>query len=471
MTGNQVTNSMGVQMLSRMNSPQVTMKTDKADFQSFMSNSQKKLDSAEVKASDAKTVSKKNETVKIEKPEEPEKIVKNEKTEKVENVKEERQPMDEEIDSVKETVAEIKEEVEKILNVTEEQLMNALENLGLDVMALLVPENITDVAIEVTGEEDTISLVTNEELYSAVTELTEKVTETVEKLSQELNVDASEFTEAVKEVASDNKAAEVPIEEHVTDEKPIELLQKPRQEKNLVKTENTLEDKIEIVNNEPEKAVTRNFSMQAKTGEETKEELATSERETPLKEETTEIKETPFSFVQNLVQKTQEALNTAPETAVSYTETQAKEIMEQMTESIKVTINAETTEVNLRLHPESLGNVNVRIQAGTEGTITAQFSAENEAVKAVLESQAMVLKEALEAKGMTIEAVEVMVGNREFDEDLSERGEKSGQQGSKKSSHRRLDLNAISEVDELSAEDTLQREMMIQNGNTIDYTA
>ena len=471
MTGNQVTNSMGVQMLSRMNSPQVTMKTDKADFQSFMSNSQKKLDSAEVKASDAKTVSKKNETVKIEKPEEPEKIVKNEKTEKVENVKEERQPMDEEIDSVKEAVAEIKEEVEKILNVTEEQLMNALENLGLDVMALLVPENITDVAIEVTGEEDTISLVTNEELYSAVTELTEKVTETVEKLSQELNVDASEFTEAVKEVASDNKAAEVPIEEHVTDEKPIELLQKPRQEKNLVKTENTLEDKIEIVNNEPEKAVTRNFSMQAKTGEETKEELATSERETPLKEETTEIKETPFSFVQNLVQKTQEALNTAPETAVSYTETQAKEIMEQMTESIKVTINAETTEVNLRLHPESLGNVNVRIQAGTEGTITAQFSAENEAVKAVLESQAMVLKEALEAKGMTIEAVEVMVGNREFDEDLSERGEKSGQQGSKKSSHRRIDLNAISESEELSAEDTLQREMMIQNGNTIDYTA
>ncbi|MCR4961100.1 MAG: flagellar hook-length control protein FliK [Lachnospiraceae bacterium] len=472
MTSNQVTNSFGLQMATRMSSPQVTAKTDKTDFQSFMSNSEKKLENAEVKTSDAKTASKEEKAVKDEKPEKADKVVTNEKTEKAEPVKETKQPKEEEIDAVTEAVKAIVKAIEEVLGVTEEQLTEALENLGFDMMALLVPENITEVAVEVTGEDSVISLVTNEDLYSKVTELTDKVEETVTDLSKEVNIDPKEFIEAVK--ASENTAVpEMTIEpEKETDVKMPAITERTfvKEDKPALNDKN-LEDKVEIITGNSEDAKAKSFVLTNEAKNETKEEFTSTESETFTKEAEPEIRETPVSFVQNLIDQTKEALNAAPEATVSYTETDARAIMEQMTESIKVLVDAQNTEVSLRLHPESLGNVNVRITAGNEGTLTAQFTAENEAVKAVLESQAIVLKETLEAKGMTIEAVEVMVQSHEFNEDLSNRGERSGQQGSRKNSSRRIDLSALEESEELSPEDNLQKEMMIQNGNTIDYTA
>ena len=115
-----------------------------------------------------------------------------------------------------------------------------------------------------------------------------------------------------------------------------------------------------------------------------------------------------MSFAENLLNKVFDKLNETTE-AVTYTEIDAQRILEQITESIKVDISNELSEVNLKLHPESLGNVSVKISANHEGILTAHFTAQNESVKAIIESQAVVLREALESKGVTVEAIEVAV--------------------------------------------------------------
>ena len=164
-------------------------------------------------------------------------------------------------------------------------------------------------------------------------------------------------------------------------------------------------------------------------------------------------------------------MNEVSET-VSYTTFDARNVLDQITEAIKVDVSAETSEINLRLHPESLGTVSVKVSANHEGVLTARFTAQNEGVKAIIESQAIVLKETLEAKGVTVEAVEVMVQSHEFERNLSDqsKGSNNPSEGQKKKGIRRIDLTE-EVTDTETPEDTLVREMMAQNGNTIDYTA
>ena len=101
--------------------------------------------------------------------------------------------------------------------------------------------------------------------------------------------------------------------------------------------------------------------------------------------------------------------------------------------------------------------------------MTAQFIAQNESVKAIIESQALVLRETLEAKGVTVEAVEVMVGSHEFERNLSDSERRNEEQQTRSRAVRRLNLDAEDET-ELEDEDILRQDIMRQNGNTIDYT-
>ena len=132
--------------------------------------------------------------------------------------------------------------------------------------------------------------------------------------------------------------------------------------------------------------------------------------------------------------------------------------------------------MEMQLHPASLGNLQLQVKA-KEGIITAQFTTENEAVKQVLEAQVIQLKERLEASGVKVEAVEVMVASHGFERNL-EKGS-SGEQNNytaKKVARRKINLNIMDEEDlelenvEKQARD-IQVDMMRRNGNTLDYMA
>ena len=178
-----------------------------------------------------------------------------------------------------------------------------------------------------------------------------------------------------------------------------------------------------------------------------------------------------MTFAQTVAERIEQ---TVAKMDATYTQTTTESIMNQMEEVIKVIQKENLTEMELQLHPASLGNVRVAL-AAREGVITATFTAENEAVKAALESQIVTLKQSFEAQGIKVEAVEVTVASHAFERNLS--GENNGNTGEeassdKKKGNRRISLTDLMDgVEEgLSDEDRIVAEMMKQNGNTVDYT-
>lgn len=73
-------------------------------------------------------------------------------------------------------------------------------------------------------------------------------------------------------------------------------------------------------------------------------------------------------------------------------ETDTENIMRQIMDYMKIQVKADTSNLEMQLHPASLGTVQVQI-ASKGGAVTANFIAQNETVKAALESQMVQLIE------------------------------------------------------------------------------
>lgn len=473
MTSNQVSNSAGAGLAAWMNSAQFTGKVEKADFSSFMEATEKKMPAEEVKTPQKlKSSDDRNAALKkAEAAKEPEKEISAKPEEKTSSIEkaDSREPNDMEVGTLKSAVEGIAKEYEEAFKVTEEELIDALNSLGFNLMALLNPENAAAIAIELTGAEGTISLVTDENLYKMIGDLEAKVNEAVKGLTDKLNVVPEEFLSVINEAAKELPAKEVTADEpklieNVSD-KGIEV-------RTNLNTEVKDEENAEV-KDEPTVEV-KNFSIHnnAQTENKNSDLTGSDESEEIVERPAADHIERPeaATFMEQLVERTKEVLNTS-EVDVNYSTEQTQAIIDQITERIKVETTPETTEISLRLHPESLGNVSVRISANHEGALTAQFTAQNESVKAVIESQAIVLREALEAKGVSVEAVEVMVGSHEFERNLSDGERRNEQSGQRRSSVRRINLDTPEEETELNEEDVIQKDMMARNGNTIDYTA
>jgi flagellar hook-length control protein FliK len=164
------------------------------------------------------------------------------------------------------------------------------------------------------------------------------------------------------------------------------------------------------------------------------------------------------------------------ETVPTYATTTDR-IMEQVSESLRMTMTEDITEMEMTLHPASLGNVRVQV-AAKDGVITASFTTENQQVKEVLEAQMIQLKDQMNEQGIKIEAVEVTVSAHAFERNLSDNGENRGGQPeaeAKKKKVRGINLGSsdLSELDleELDEEDKVTADMMARQGNTVDYMA
>ena len=84
---------------------------------------------------------------------------------------------DEELDTEKvmEAIAEIMATIQDVLGVTPEELQSALEELGLSVEDLLNTDMIPKIVVALTEGADELSVMTNEEMFANVQEITTKV--------------------------------------------------------------------------------------------------------------------------------------------------------------------------------------------------------------------------------------------------------------------------------------------------------
>ena len=154
-------------------------------------------DKAEAQASNPKTTGKENAGESLKSKKGPAKEIK-ETNETAETKQAE--PMDaatkENVETeVKEAITEAISEIAEEFEMEPEEIIDIVEKMGLQPVDILIPENLTQVVLEVAGETEPMALVTDENLNNFVNELNEELRTVVDNLAAENNVTRDEVIE------------------------------------------------------------------------------------------------------------------------------------------------------------------------------------------------------------------------------------------------------------------------------------
>ena len=383
------------------------------------------------------------------------------------------------------TVDNIIAKTAEVLGISEDDLKEVLENLGLTAMDLANPQNVSMLVATVKADGDMMSLVTDEALTELVSEINEVVTSTLEEVSEELGIDIGELTAKIEE------AIETPKNDVVTENVTPAANTNTEEAKAFDQEVKDFTAK-EVVSDDNEVATVATTNQTNDTSDDAGESLADSKNQNQsltfakndkhesVKDNSVRGDAQVNTFNANVNNLNPQEVSVAPfgENTQSLSSTQL-DVINQINEYMKTQIKADMSTLEMQLNPANLGAVNVALSS-KDGNVTAQFTTQSELVKAALESQIMILKENLEQAGVKVNAVEVSVESHAFERNLDEQSQNRGQEAKEeeekrlRKATRRLNINDLFADDnsvELSEEESLTAEMMQADGNVMDYKA
>ena len=100
---------------------------------------------------------------------------------------------------------------------------------------------------------------------------------------------------------------------------------------------------------------------------------------------------------------------------------QPREVLEQIVQGAHIMVRDGATEMQIRLYPEELGRVELKIVMEREG-LQAHFLTESETVKALIETNLPQLKNALQQSGLQADNLSVSIGEQWAREDMAGSG-------------------------------------------------
>lgn len=393
--------------------------------------------------------------------------------------------------------AEVKEVLGEKLDVSEEELVQAMEELGITILDLADPTKVTQLVMELTGSQDGSELLLNPDFQTLMSEVTELLGQLAEGLNltpeemQQLSEQLSELQQnmTMEEVTEQPQPENVSVNAEVqpetevqnnvalTETKETEVQSGSKAEETVVsdtagQVEETEEADAQTLVKQTEDVAEEQF------GEETKKDTS-NQQKTELPETTAKSQTGTKGSLQEQVsfQTTTQTINNGQTVEVVQTVTQTQidveSILRQISQMTRISVTQAQSSIEMQLNPENLGKVYLQV-ISKEGAITAQIAAQNEAVKEVIESQIAVLKENMNQQGMKVEAIEVTVASHEFERNLEENQDNPAkeQQETEKSSRRSINLNQLDELEGLmSEEEALVAKIMQENGNSVNLTA
>lgn len=346
------------------------------------------------------------------------------------------------------------QQIADILGVEVQEVQAAMEGLGMQDTDVLDPQMLGSLLLELGGAQDPTALLTDEALYGDYRALMDARNALLEDVGDTLGMDARQVTGLLEQAEAQPEAVL-----QGADIQPEAEIAESGEPKVEVTVENTdMQTGAENIR-EPE---AQDASRQGQRDH--------------AKDHHSEGRgqETNF-FTQNFERVEAWPSEASVAETGSAQDVDTQNIMRQILDYMKIRLAGEVSDVEMQLHPASLGTLQIHV-AAKGGVLTANFVTENEAVKAALESQMIQLKESFAEQGMKVEAIEVTVQTHQFEQNLEQgrgRGQEEQSGVGKKSRTRRIDLNALSgmEEGEMEEEDRIAADMMAANGNTVDYTA
>ena len=340
-------------------------------------------------------------------------------------------------------------QITETFSVSEEELQGVMDELGMTETDLMDPAQLNELLMAVSGAEDSFALLTDEELYGNVKSILDLQKDLTGQAQEELQLTPEKWQDAVTKVVTEEPVITVEVEDHATD-----AAERSQSDVELPTVEQEPEEKIQapVQNTQEEKTKDSGNRHESQTAGQQGNLLLQN-----LKEE---------NFLSGLQQ--------ASQTEGTQT-TDTQDIMRQIMDYMKVSVKADSSDLEMQLHPQSLGTLHVQV-ASKNGVVTANFITQNETVKAALESQMVQLKESFAEQGVKVEAIEVTVQTHSFEQNLEQgRGNQSDQEsgaGVSRRRTRRINLNtAFVEDEPQTEEDRIAADIMSANGNTVDFTA
>ena len=397
----------------------------------------------------------------------------------------------EKLESFEESVRDV---IKDELQVTDEQITEAMETLGLTVADLMNPQQLAALAAELTGTEDMGALLCNEAFMNVM----QSVGTLTEDLLQELGVTAEELTQLLENAGQTDMNADLMQTVQTTDAGETDAADAQRV---YADTADGIRDMAEqpqaaaVAETEPRADRAKDITpeetdAQAKMADAGTEEETVADAAAGTDKEQTQTGSNSNSGQQNFASQAHAGVDvhTGPTLTETVTMQGANSVGEYAAQvdiadvvrqivtytRVNYTANQETT-MEMQLNPEHLGKIYLEITS-KDGTVSAHLTAQNEVVKEALESQIADLKQNMNQAGVKVDAVEVTVGGHEFEKNLEQNAKQEEQQAEEreKSANATRHIN-LNELDGLSGlmteEETLVAKMMAEQGNSVDFTA
>lgn len=426
---------------------------------------------------------------------------------------------------------EMQKAIAEELGVSEEDVAKAMEVLGMQNADLLNPNLLSNLVVQLSGETDMLALVTNEDLYASLNKLLQTVDTALSELGEQFSLSPVEMQQILEQLKANPQTKEMmgvaevlpevkqlndkmvevavtsdemPTEEILAEKIPAEKIPKEAvAQEGVIEGDVTVKDKVvteKVADKLPEAkvtvekpvtvdgeneettattkimpdAVSKPTDNQAGSNQSSMQGNGLAQEATVLKgtEETNEVTPNPFqNFSNQLSQKLDAVLQNAD---IPREVQDTERIMRQVMDNMKLHIGGDVTEMEMQLHPASLGTVNLQV-AYKNGALTAQFTTQNETVKAAIESQIVQLRENLNEQGIKVEAIEVTIASHEFERNLSQGNGEQGEsrQPGKQNRRKAINLNefGIQGETDLGEAERIAVQLMKENGNTVDFTA
>lgn len=388
-----------------------------------------------------RTDNQQTDEVKEQKARDVQKPDETQQTEETEAEEPEQEEDNGELDAVllSDMVQQILQQITDQLGVSQEEVLQAMDTLGISMDDL--SQNMAALLTELTGA-DQMAVLTDETLYTQVSELTEAVEQTIEELADDLGMDKEQLTALLQDSVKTQEEPVVVVEQELA--APV----------NDVQPENTGDQEVQTV---------------AATDIEAEQPRETKRDESSDMQQQMQDMQKPAENLQQI----QGSATAVEQSTERFDLQRTQEIIDQIADYVKIHSSEKLTSMEIELNPASLGSVNLHVSS-KGGVISAQLYAQDEAVRAALESQVAVLKESLEAQGMKVDAIEITEHSHQLEQNLDQNGDRQeSTEAQKKPGRRLLNLDELPEEEayeeEMTQAEKLQIEMMRMGGNKLNF--
>ena len=386
-------------------------------------------------------------------------------------------PTESEVKKITDDISsQIVEKVTDDLDISEDELNNAMQLLGLTAMDLLNPANLSALYCEVTGNaSDPQALVLNADftaLFNDVSQVASENDAQLDLLSQLTASDDGEILDA--DIVSSADTTEKTVDSSYDDT--------AASGQNI---NDTADEAVKVYNGSTQDSSYQNSDEGTSSGEtgngitsdENAEKTQVGSSFDDSGERVLHHDDGTHSDNSVLHASVSEQLNTDISFEMSQSQSRLRvdttDIIRQIVDSMSISNTTEESAINLQLTPESLGRMYINVsQKNSE--ISARIAVSNEAVKEALQTQMVNLKEALNNSGIRVNEVEITVASHEFERNLEQGAANDSRQQESTNSYNgsnSSDSGIDSDMMQDRAEERLVTQIMRDNGNSVDFTA